>query len=102
MEDKFVKDFNLYCDNQIKLRNEIISLLDEIKDENGFTKMFINNLEASFWEDIVKSIGSNYSAFGNEEKIKRLCKIVCEYKTISDFCEEIDRISMYFRNKKNK
>ena len=42
MEDRFLKDFDLSFDNQllvdyeIKIRNEIKSLLDDVKKENYF------------------------------------------------------------------
>ena len=42
MEDRFVKDFDLSFDNQllvdykIEIRNEIKSLLDDVKKENYF------------------------------------------------------------------
>ena len=54
MEDRFVKDFDLSFDNQllvdyeIKIRNEIKSLLDDVKKENYFFNLEVNRQEAKF------------------------------------------------------
>ena len=54
MEDRFVKDFDLSFDNQllvdyeIEIRNEINSLFDDIKKENGSFYAEVNREEANF------------------------------------------------------
>ena len=94
MEDRFVKDFNLSFDNQllvdyeIEIRNEIKSLLDDIKKEKINFYLDVNSQEAKFWEEII----NKYSrVFENEEKFKRLSKIVYQYKSLCDFCGNISR-----------
>ena len=79
MEDRFVKDFDLSFDNQllvdyeIEIRNEINSLFDDIKKENYFFYLEVNNQEAKFWEEII----NKYRHYlNNEEKFKRLSKVV--------------------------
>ena len=54
MEDRFLKDFDLSFDNQllvdyeIEIRNEIKSLLDDVKKENYFFNLEVNRQEAKF------------------------------------------------------
>ena len=49
----------------------------------------VNSQEAKFWERII----NNYShSLKNEEKFKRLSKIVCEYKSLCDVCGRLSRI----------
>ena len=64
MEDRFVKDFDLSFDNQllvdyeIEIRNEIKSLFDDIKKENGSFYVEVNREEAKFWEEIINKTSS--------------------------------------------
>ena len=93
MEDRFLKDFDLSFDNQllvdyeIKIRNEIKSLLDDVKKENYLE---VNRQEAKFWVEII----NKYSHFikKEEEKFNRLNKIVCQYYSLCDFCDKISDI----------
>ena len=94
MEDRFVKYFNLSFDNQllvdyeIEIRNEIKSLLDDIKKENYLFNEMVNRREASFWEDIIKEV-SHYVEVHSKEKLKRLTKNICQYKSLCDMREKI-------------
>ena len=94
MEDRFVKDFDLSFDNQIlvdyeiEIRNEIKSLLDDIKKEKRKFCLDVNSQEAKFWEKIINKYSHD---FENEEKFKRLSKIVYRYKSLCDFCGDISR-----------
>ena len=96
MEDRFVKDFDLSFDNQllvdykIEIRNEIKSLLDDVKKENYFFNSEVNRQEAKFWVEII----NKYSHFikKEEEKFNRLNKIVCQYYSLCDFCDKISDI----------
>ena len=96
MEDRFVKDFDLSFDSQllvdyeIEIRNEIKSLLDDVKKENYFFNSEVNRQEAKFWVEII----NKYSHFINkeEEKFNRLNKIVCQYYSLCDFCDKISDI----------
>ena len=98
MEDKFVKDFDLSFDNQllidyeIEIRNEINSLLDDVKKENYLFYQMVNRREASFWKSIINEV-SHYGVVYPEEKLKRLTKIIYEYKSLCDMCEKICAIS---------
>ena len=95
MEDRFVKDFDLSFDNQllvdyeIEIRNEIKSLFDDIKKENGSFYVEVNREEAKFWEEIINK--TSY-LMKNEEKFKRLSKIVYRYKDLCDFIERVSKI----------
>ena len=95
MEDRFVKDFDLSFDNQllidyeIEIRNEIKSLFDDIKKENCSFYAEVNREEANFWEEIIYK--TSY-LMKNEEKFKRLSKIVRRYKDLCDFSERVSRI----------
>ena len=94
MEDKFVKDFDLSFDNQllidyeIEMRNEINSLLDDVKKENYLFNQMANRREARFWEDIINQFG-HYDVVHPEEKLKRLTKIVYQYRSLCDMCDKI-------------
>ena len=105
MEDRFVKDFDLSFDNQllvdyeIEIRNEINSLFDDIKKENYFFYLEVNNQEAKFWEEII----NKYSHYlKNDEKFKRLSKIVCQYKPLCDVCGRLSRILVDLKRIKSK
>ena len=94
MGDRFVKDFDLSFDSQllvdyeIEIRNEIKSLLDDVKKENYLFNQIVNRREASFWEDIIKEV-SHYVEVHSEEKLKRLTKKICQYKSLCDMSEKI-------------
>ena len=48
----------------------------------------VNRREASFWKDIINEVGY-YGVVHPEEKLKRLSKIICQYKSLCDMCEKI-------------
>ena len=95
MEDRFVKDFDLSFDNQllvdyeIEIRNEIKSLLDDIKKENYLFNQMVNRREASFWEDIIKEVSHYVVEVHSKEKLKRLTKNIYQYKSLCDMSEKI-------------
>ena len=95
MEDRFVKDFDLSFDNQLlvdyenKIRNEINSLFDDIKKENDYIYLEVKRQEVKMWEEIINKYGN---LLKNEEKFKRLSKIVYKYKSICDVCGKLSRI----------
>ena len=105
MEDRFVKDFDLSFDNQllvdyeIEIRNEIKSLLDDIKKENYFFYLEVNRQEAKFWVEIIKKYGDFLK---NEEKFKRLSKIVCQYNSLCDVSDKISSILFDIKRIKSK
>ena len=95
MEDRFLKDFDLSFDSQllvdyeIEIRNEIESLLGDVKKENYFFNLEVNRQEAKFWVEII----SKYSHFiKKEEKFNRLNKIVCRYYSLCDVSDKISDI----------
>ena len=105
MEDRFVKDFDLSFDNQLlvdyenEIRNEINSLFDDIKKENDYIYLEVKRQEVKIWEEII----NKYSNFlKNEEKFKRLSKIVCQYKSLCDVCDKISRILVDLKRIKSK
>ena len=105
MEDRFVKDFDLSFDNQLlvdyenEIRNEINSLFDDIKKENDYIYLEVKIQEVKIWEEII----NKYSHFlKNEEKFKRLSKIVCQYKSLCDVCDKISRILVDLKRIKSK
>ena len=105
MEDRFVKDFDLSFDKQllvdyeIEIRNEINSLFDDIKKENYFFYLEVNSQEAKFWVEII----NKYSHFfKDEEKFKRLSKIVCQYYSLCDVCDKISSILFDLKRIKSK
>ena len=60
-----------------------------LKKKIIFFYLEVNSQEAKFWERII----NNYShSLKNEEKFKRLSKIVCEYKSLCDVCGRLSRI----------
>ena len=93
MEDRFVKDFDLSFDKQllvdyeIEIRNEIISLFDDIKKENYFFYLEVNNQEAKFWVEIINKFSNSLK---NEEKFNRLSKNICKYFSL---CKVSGRLS---------
>ena len=94
MEDRFVKDFDLSFDNQLlvdyenEIRNEINGLFDDIKKENDYIYLEVKIQEVKIWEEIINK-SSNF--LKNDEKFKRLSKIVYQYKSLCDFCGNISR-----------
>ena len=105
MEDRFVKDFDLSFDNQLlvdyenEIRNEINSLFDDIKKENDYIYLEVKIQEVKIWEEII----NKYSHFlKNEEKFKRLSKIVYKYKSLCDVCGRISRILVDLERIKSK
>ena len=87
MDDKFdlSLDVKLLRDYEIEIRNEINSLLNDVRKENYFFNEMINRQEATFWGDIIK-LASAYDV--DEEKSNRLSKIISEYKSICDISEK--------------
>ena len=105
MEDRFVKDFDLSFDNQLlvdyenEIRNEINSLFDDIKKENDYIYLEVKIQEVKIWEEII----NKYSHFlKNEEKFKRLSKIVYKYKSLCDVCGRLSRILVDLERIKSK
>ena len=106
MEDRFVKDFDLSFDSQllvdyeIEIRNEIKSLLDDFKKENYLFYLEVNRQEAKFWVEII----NKYSHFikKEEEKFKRLSKIVYQYNSLCDVCDKISSILFDLKKIKSK
>ena len=105
MEDRFVKDFDLSFDNQLlvdyenEIRNEINSLFDDIKKEIDYIYLEVKRQEVKIWEEII----NKYSNFlKNEEKFKRLSKIVCKYKSLCDVCGRLSRILVDLERIKSK
>ena len=109
MEDRFVKDFDLSFDSQllvdyeIEIRNEIKSLLDDFKKENYLFYLEVNRQEAKFWVEII----NKYSHFikkeeEEEEKFKRLSKIVYQYNSLCDVCDKISSILFDLKKIKSK
>ena len=105
MEDRFVKDFDLSFDNQLlvdyenEIRNEINSLFDDIKKEKYFFYLEVNRQEAKIWEEIINK-SSNF--LKNDEKFKRLSKIVYQYNSLCDVCDKISRIFVDLKRIKSK
>ena len=52
----------------------------------------VNRREALFWKDIINEV-SHYGVVHPEEKLKRLTKIICKYKSLCDMYEKICGIS---------
>ena len=105
MEDRFVKDFDLSFDNQLlvdyenEIRNEINSLFDDIKKENDYIYLEVKIQEVKIWEEII----NKYSNFlKNEEKFKRLSKIVYKYKSLRDVRGRLSRILVDLERIKSK
>ena len=70
-----------------------------LKNKNYFFYLEVNSQEAKFWEEII----NNYSHyFKNEEKFKRLSKIVCQYKSLCDVCGKLSRILFDLERIKSK
>ena len=64
-----------------------------------FFYLEVNSQEAKFWVEII----NKYSHFlKNEEKIKRLSKIVCQYKSLCDVCGRLSRILVDLERIKSK
>ena len=65
-----------------------LKVFDDIKKENHFFYSEFNSQEAKFWEEIV----NKYIDFpNNEEKFKRLTKLVHKYRSLCDVCGKISR-----------
>ena len=108
MEDRFVKDFDLSFDNQllvdyeIEIRNEIKSLLDDVKKENYLFYLEVNRQEAKFWVEIINKYSHFIKKEEEEEKFKRLSKIVYQYNSLCDVCDKISSILFDLKRIKSK
>ena len=106
MEDKFVKDFDFSFDNQLlvdyenEIRNEINSLLDDVKKENYLFRQIVNRREAIFWKDIINEF-RHCSLLHSKENYNRLIEIIYKYKSLCDMCEKISDISHYIESIKS-
>ena len=59
-----------------------------LKKKNHLFKEMVNRREACFWNDIINEF-SYYVVDYPEEKLKRLTKIIHQYKYLCDMCEKI-------------
>ena len=59
-----------------------------LKKKMIFFYLFVNCREATFWKDIINEV-SHYGVVHPEEKLKRLTKIINQYKSLCVMCERI-------------
>ena len=59
-----------------------------VKKENDFFYLIVNCREATFWKDIINEV-RHYGVVHPEEKLKRLTKIINQYKSLCDMRERI-------------
>ena len=93
MEDKIIKEFENFYDNQLlkdygnKIRTEILNGLEDlIKRNNNFAERIIRE-ESRLWYNLI--INSSDFNIDDIEKVNRLSKLVEIYNCFSGICDNI-------------
>ena len=70
-----------------------------LKNKNYFFYLEVNSQEAKFWVEIINKFSNSLK---NEEKFKRLSKIVCKYFSLCDVSGRLSGILFDLERIKSK
>ena len=88
MEDKFIKEFENFCDIQLlkdygnKIRTEIINGLEDLQKRNDNFSLKIIHEESNLLFNLMNVLKS-FNKNNSDEKVKRLTKLIETYKLFS-------------------
>ena len=94
MEDKFIKEFENFCDIQLpkdygnKIRTEIINGLEDLQKRNDNFSLKIIHEESNLLFNLMNVLKS-FNKNDSDEKVKRLTKLMEIYKCFSNICHQI-------------
>ena len=93
MEDKFIKEFENFCDIQLlkdygnKIRTEIINGLEELQKRNDDFSLKIIYEESRLLFELI-NVFRNFNK-DNSEEVNRLTKLIKIYTCFSNVCNQI-------------
>ena len=94
MEDKFIKEFENFCDIQLlkdygnKIRTEIINGLEDLQKRNDDISLKIIYEESRLLFNLI-NVFRDFNKDNSEEKVKRLTKLIEIYTCFSNICHQI-------------
>ena len=94
MEDKFIKEFENFCDIQLlkdygnKIRTEIINGLEDLQKRNDNFSLKIIHEESNLLFNLMNVLKS-FNKNNSDEKVKRLTKLIETYNCFSNICHHI-------------
>ena len=84
MEDKFIKEFENFCDIQLlkdygnKIRTEIINGLEDLQKRNDNFSLKIIHEESNLLFNLM-NVSKSFNKNNSDEKVKRLTKLIETY-----------------------
>ena len=81
MEDKFIKEFENFCDIQLlkdygnKIRTEIINGLEDLQKRNDNFSLKIIHEESNLLFNLM-NVSKSFNKNNSDEKVKRLTKLI--------------------------
>ena len=94
MEDKFIKEFENFCDVQLlkdygkKIRTEIFNGLEDLQKRNDDFSLRIVYKESQLLFDIMNAFKS-FNKDNSDEKVERLTKLIETFNCFSSICHYI-------------
>ena len=92
MEDKFIKEFENFYDNQLlkdygnKIQTEIINELEDLRKRNDDFSERIICEESRLWSNLINDFNKDNS----KEKVKMLTKLIEIYTCFSGICRQMN------------
>ena len=94
MEDKFIKEFENFCDIQLpkdygnKIRTEVINGLEDLQKRNDDFSLRIIYEESQLLFNLMK-VFKSFNKDNSDEKVERLTKLIETYNCFSSICHYI-------------
>ena len=94
MEDKFIKEFENFCDVQLlkdygkEIRTEIFNGLEDLQKRNDDFSLRIIYKESQLLFDIMNALKS-FNKDNSDEKVERLTKLTEIHNCFSNICQQI-------------
>ena len=94
MEDKFIKEFENFCDIQLlkdygnKIRTEIINGLEDVQKRNDDFSLKVIHEESELLFSLLRVLKS-FNKDNSDEKVERLTKLIEIYACFSSICNQI-------------
>ena len=94
MEDKFIKEFENFCDIQLlkdygnKIRTEIINGLEDLQKRNDDFSLRIISEESQLLFGLMR-VFKSFNEDNSDEKLERLTNLIEIYNCFSSICHQI-------------